>query len=71
MERVYLLQHVHEHSDGNEDVKVIGIYKTEGSAELAIERLKLQSGFAQCPDGFYIDGYELDKDNWQEGFVTV
>ena len=46
------------------------------------ERLKAQPVFCDYPQlidpliadevaGFYIDEYELDKDQWAEGFVTV
>ncbi len=28
-------------------------------------------GFVDHPDGFQIDRYDLDVDNWTEGFITV
>ena len=67
MDRAYLLQH--ENPD-MEDVKVIGLYSSPSSAAAAIERLRVQPGFRDYPDGFSIDAYELDEDHWVEGFIT-
>jgi len=68
---VYVLQHAHEHDDALEDVKMIGVYSSEAKAREAIERVVGQPGFRDHPDGFTIDAYEVDTDQWQEGFVTV
>jgi len=81
-ESVFLLQHLHMINIDEEDVKIIGIYKTYERAIEAIERIKIQPGFSDHPklidasvdddvDGFYIDEYFLDEDNWAEGFATV
>jgi GNAT superfamily N-acetyltransferase len=67
---VYLLQHVHTQSDDTEDVKVIGVYTSRESAQEAIGRLSVQPGFGASPDGFSVDAYLLDKDEWTEGYVT-
>ena len=82
MKSVFIVQHVNVLPDGQEDVKFIGAYRSSESAHAAIERLKTQPGFCDHPRvidplvddeeaGFYIDEYELDKDQWTEGFVTV
>ena len=68
MDRAYLLQH--ERPD-TEHVKVIGIYSSEMEAQAAVDRLRQQPGFCDYRDGFHIEGYELNKDHWIEGFVTV
>jgi hypothetical protein len=68
MTNVFVLQHVHEHSNGYEDTKLIGVYSTEEQAQAAIHRLINQPGFCQHPDGFSVDRYELDLDHWREGF---
>jgi len=68
---VYVLQHVHEFEDGEEDVKMIGVYSTQEQAELAVRRMRLQPGFSDTPEGFCIDRYPLDRDHWPEGYVTV
>ena len=68
---VFVLQHVHELSDGEEDVKMIGVYSTHEQAELAVVRSRTLPGFHDAPDGFCIDRYVLDEDHWTEGYVTV
>ncbi|MGH9436540.1 MAG: DUF7336 domain-containing protein [Terriglobia bacterium] len=68
---VFLVQHIHVHEDGEEDVKVIGIYSSRENALKATERLKLQPGFRDTPNDFYIDPYGLDEDNWTDGFMTI
>jgi hypothetical protein len=67
---VFLLAHVHELSPEQEDVKIIGIYSTQAQAEAAQKRAKRLPGFKDVPEGFSIDAYELDEDNWVEGFWT-
>ena len=72
--KVYIIQHVHELLDEGrvrEDVKFIGVYSTLRKARAATKRLKSQSGFCDSVDGFHIDAYTVDQDNWVEGFVTV
>jgi homoserine kinase type II len=68
---VFVLQHVHTFDDGEEDVKMIGVYSSRGQAEAAVERLSTRPGFSDTPEGFEIDPYVLDKDHWTEGYVTV
>jgi hypothetical protein len=82
MQSVFVVQHLHLLPDGAEDIKLIGVYKSAESARNAVGRLALQPGFRDHSriidptidsdeQGFYIDEYELDKDEWAEGFVTV
>ena len=66
---VYVLQHSYE-LDGCEETKVIGIYRSAASAEGAQQRLRSQPGFRDHADNFVVDAYELDVDNWKEGFIT-
>ena len=61
---VYLVQHVHDLGDETEDVKVIGIYSTEKNANIAVARLSDLPGFDKARNGFSIDRYCLDEDNW-------
>jgi hypothetical protein len=70
MPSVFVLQHAHELPDGSEAVKFIGVYSSRPSAEAAIRRLEPRVGFAETANGFSIDEYEIDRDNWIEGFVT-
>jgi hypothetical protein len=57
--------------DGTEDVKFIGVYSSRENAEAAIARLSRAPGFLDAPDGFYIDEYHVDQDQWVEGYSTV
>lgn len=69
-ETVFIVNHVHELSSGEEDVKFIGVYRTEQEAQAAVDRAKVLPGFAECPEGFDVQGYELGKDHWTEGYFT-
>jgi hypothetical protein len=71
MASVFVLQHVHEHPDGAEDVKFIGVYSSREKAQEAVARLGCLPGFAGAPDGFHMDEYRVDQDHWVEGYVTV
>ncbi len=70
MSAVYLLNHVRELDEEASEVKCVGIYSSEVKAQAAIARLAMQPGFADYPERFEIDSYELDEDNWTEGFVS-
>ena len=71
MTKVYVLQHIHSVDDGADDVKFIGVYSSREKAQAAIIRLSLAPGFAEAPEGFHIDEYQVDKDQWVEGYVTL
>ncbi|AJQ95590.1 DUF7336 domain-containing protein [Gynuella sunshinyii] len=82
MKSAYLLQHLHVISEDNECAKIIGLYASKEDALAAIKRLSVQTGFSDHPklidplvdkeeSGFYIDEYEIGKDHWSEGYVTV
>jgi hypothetical protein len=66
--KVFVLQHARPKEDGDEDVKLIGVYTSQAAAEAAIARLRKQPGFSEYPDDFHLDPYELDVDHWTEGF---
>ena len=79
MTSVFIVQHLHRHPGGEEDVKMIGAYRTMESARAAVERLRFQPGFRELPfivdfekdiddQGFHISEYPLDKDHWSEGY---
>ena len=70
MKSVFLLQHVRD-IDGQDDAKVIGIYSDLSQAEEAMVRTLKLPGFCDHPDGFLVDEYPLDEDNWTDGFVTI
>lgn len=67
---VFILWHIHHRAD-DDDEKLIGVYSSEQKAQSAITRLQDMPGFRD-PDGeFEIHEYQLDKDGWTEGFVTI
>jgi hypothetical protein len=67
--RVQLLWFVQEREDGEDTELLIGVYQTEQDASAAIERLKGKPGFADFPQGFMAEWYEVNKGHWSEGFV--
>ncbi|GAB3357511.1 DUF7336 domain-containing protein [Lysobacter tyrosinilyticus] len=81
MKSVFVVQHVHVFGPGDENVKMIGVYRSKASALAAVTRLKSQPGFCDLPNvvepgsddwaGFHITEYTLDADDWAEGYVTV
>ncbi len=79
---VMVVPHVRVQSDGSEDMKLLGVYRTAESARAAIERMRIQPGFREfprivCPSlgeegsGFSVDEYPLDRDHWTTGFSTT
>ena len=68
---VCLLWHTHELPGGEEDSKLIGVYSSRESAEVAQARAVQLPGFRDVPAGFVIDTYQLDQDQWREGYATV
>lgn len=81
MKSVFVVQHLHTLPQGEDDVKMIGVYATLADALEATRRLAIQPGFrdlAQVNDystddmqGFHVEEYEIGKDHWQEGYDTV
>jgi hypothetical protein len=71
MDSVFLIWHVHQFPDREDDEKLIGVYRTETDAQDAIQRLRDKPGFQETPDRFVVDRYELNLDHWTEGYVTV
>jgi len=70
-EKAYLLQHSYEDDDGCEETKIIGIFSTEEKAKEVAQVYRTIEGFSRYPDCFFIDAYELDKQFWTEGFITI
>jgi hypothetical protein len=72
MRTVFLLQHVHEFDDGHEDVKLIGVFSSEGLAGAAQQQVAEQPGFRDLPDGFCISEHDVDGQiGWPQGYVTI
>src|SRR5438093_1019330 len=68
--KVYVLEDVDLMEHGEEDVKFIGVYSSRQNALAAVARLSLAPGFSQAADGFHIDEYQVDQDQWVEGYTA-
>lgn len=72
--KIYLLYHLYEYgeNDENEEIKTLGIYSSEKEAFEAIERYYKLDGFKKFPkECFGVDEYIVDVDaGWKEGFVS-
>lgn len=68
---VFVVQHTHQIHNGQEDVKLIGVYASQAKAQEAVDRLRLIDGFCDHPNGFSIDCYIIDHDHWTDGFKTL
>lgn len=51
--------------------KLLCVYSSKENAQKAKKRMKTLPGFKDSPNSFLIDKYELNKDNWTDGFITV
>jgi hypothetical protein len=71
LKNVFLLWHSHDLGDGETDDKLVGVYSSIDEAEAAKARKLKFEGFRDSPEGFLIDCYELDRDAWSEGYITV
>lgn len=71
MASMFVVQHVHKSDDGGEDVKLVGVYSSRETAAAAVRRLSRQPGFADAPDGFHVEEYGVDQDQWAGGYVTL
>jgi len=79
MTDVFILFHLGVDASGDQDVKLIGVYRSVASATMAVNRLKSKPGFRNYPNiidhtkdhspGFNINKYRLDDDrNWAGGY---
>jgi homoserine kinase type II len=68
---VYLLWHINEMPDDEEDAKLIGVYASAEDAERAKRRVLPQPGFRDLPERFQVSRYEVGRDHWTEGYITV
>lgn len=68
---VYLVEHSYEVGEDGayDEIKFIGVYSTREKAEQVVEKYKKLPGFRDYLEGFHIGKHEIDKDNWNEGFI--
>ncbi|MBN1430162.1 MAG: hypothetical protein JXB07_17465 [Anaerolineae bacterium] len=68
--KVIVLHHVHRAGQDQEDVKLIGVYSSYEQARAAQSRVSALPGFSDTADGFQFDEYEVDTDQWAEGYTS-
>ena len=69
MSKVYVLQHARAMDDGDDDVRLLGVFSSMEKADAAVLRFQQRPGFSQAPDGFSIDDDVVDRDSGEVGFV--
>jgi hypothetical protein len=71
---VFLLWHVRpgfsEFAD-DEQAKLLGVFSTEEKARAWQEDAGSLPGFAEAPDGFILDNYNVDERHWTTGFMEA
>lgn len=70
MKSVFILWHSYELNEGEEEIKLLGVFSSEGIAIKKISEYKKLPGFCDHLDGFEVVSYKIDVDQWKEGFVT-
>jgi len=50
--------------DPDARLKILGVYANEDDARAAIARAKSHPAFAGAEDFFWLDAYEIGKDDW-------
>ena len=71
MKSVFILWHVHFKTENGDDNKLLGVYSNRKIAEQKIKlKFKLLPGFSDNNGQVIIDEYVIDKDYWEEGYIT-
>ncbi|EGZ50898.1 DUF7336 domain-containing protein [Neisseria wadsworthii] len=65
---VYVLYHTRIDALGHENDKCLGVFSSLEEVEKAKEYALKQKGFKDYPDGFSAVEYEINKQEWLEGF---
>lgn len=65
---VYVLYHTRVDALGCENNKCLGIFFDLNQIEKAKQHALKQKGFKDYPDGFSAVAYEINKQEWLEGF---
>lgn len=56
--------------EAGDDVKLLGVYSTRANAQARADTARLLPGFRDEPECFVVDGYQVDHDEWQSGYVS-
>ena len=65
---VYILYHTRVDELGCDNDKCLGVFSSLEKVEEAKKYALQQKGFKDYPDGFSSVEYEIDKQEWLEGF---
>jgi hypothetical protein len=57
--------------EGETDDKLCGVFSTKESAEAARQQLIQLEGFRDYPEDFLVDEYDVDRVQWESGFVSL
>jgi len=74
---VFLLWHMRPLGPDETDVegetndKLCGVFSTEERATAAREQLATVEGFIDYPEDFHVDECEVDRVQWDTGFVSL
>lgn len=68
MATVHVLFHTTETELDDQD-RLVAVSTDREEAESVLELLRSKSGFRESPNGWVIDEYVLDEDNWTGGFA--
>jgi hypothetical protein len=68
---VWLLWHGDDIYDETPDATLLGVYSSQERAEARKAAALQLPGFGDYPDAFEVSRYEVDRDEWTEGFVEV
>lgn len=68
MKYVYVLYHTRFGENDYEDVKCLGVFSSIDKANQAKQYALTQKGFKDYPDNFDMVKYEIDKQEWIDGF---
>jgi|GEM_PF-1423693 len=72
MNRVFILWHHYPNDQDDENAKLLGVYSSMAIAEERRDKkYKQLPGFCRNEGEFTIDSYELDQDQWNEGFFRT
>ena len=57
--------------EGETDDKLCGVFSTRERAEAARQQLIQLQGFRDYSDDFLVDEYDVDRVQWESGFVSL
>jgi hypothetical protein len=66
---MFVLWHQYERN-GQEELKLLGIFSSRKLALAAKKRMKTRPGFREHPSGLIVAESFVDRDLWPDGFIT-